>query len=325
MDTMRERFTTVTTELLDADPRLAVVLADITADGFAAARRAHPDRVINLGIREQLLISVAGGLALAGMRPIAHTFASFLVERPFEQIKIDLNHQGAAAVLVSSGASFDYSAAGRTHQSPGDVALLGTLPGWTVHVPGHPDEAEALLRAAAAASGPVYLRLSALSNAAPLAAGQGFTVLRRGSAATILAVGPLADAVLAATAGMDVTVLYAATIRPFDRQTLRANITAPVVVTVEPYLAGTSAAEVAAALADLPHRALGLGVDRRELRRYGTPEQHQAAHGLDPGSLREAIAGFIAAGQDSAGRYRDGQDRAGLDGTGHRLAASSLT
>ena len=115
------------------------------------------------------MIGVAGGMALAGMRPIVHTFASFLVERPFEQIKVDLNHQDVGAVLVSSGASFDYSAAGRTHQSPGDVALLSTLPGWTVQVPGHPDEAGTMLRAAAAAGGQVYLRLSGLTNAAPLA------------------------------------------------------------------------------------------------------------------------------------------------------------
>jgi transketolase len=96
MDTMRERFARVTAELLDADPRLAMVLADISADLFRAASRRHPDRVVNLGIREQLLISVAGGMALAGLRPIAHTFASFLVERPFEQIKLDLNHQAAS-------------------------------------------------------------------------------------------------------------------------------------------------------------------------------------------------------------------------------------
>src|SRR5258708_7681671 len=145
---MRERFVRIAAELLDTDPRVAVLLADISADAFEAARRRHPARVVNVGIREQLLISVAGGMALAGMRPIAHTFASFLVERPFEQIKLDLNHQGAGAVLVSSGASFDYSSSGRTHQSPGDVALLGTVPGWTVHVPGHPAEAERVLRAA---------------------------------------------------------------------------------------------------------------------------------------------------------------------------------
>ena len=147
METMRERFCRIASDLLDTDPRLAVVLADISADAFGPAQRRHPDRVINLGIREQLVISVAGGLALSGMRPIAHTFASFLVERPCEQIKLDLVHQGVGAVLASAGASYDIASGGRTHQSPGDVALLDTLPGLTVHVPGHPDEAERLLRA----------------------------------------------------------------------------------------------------------------------------------------------------------------------------------
>ncbi|MGN6791695.1 MAG: transketolase family protein [Streptosporangiaceae bacterium] len=302
---MRERFARVATGLLDSDPRLAVVLADISEDLFDTAAARHPDRVINLGIREQLLISVAGGMSLAGIRPIAHTFASFLVERPFEQIKLDLNHQAASAgaILVSAGASFDYSAAGRTHQSPGDVALLSTLPGWTVHVPGHPDEAESQLRAAAAADGLVYLRLSALANTAPLShGGNGFAVLRRGCQATVVAVGPLADAVIAATAGMDITVLYAPTIRPFDRQTLRATLSAPVVVVAEPYLAGTSVPEVTVALADLPHRVLGLGVARDELRHYGTPAQHQAAHGLDAASLRERIAGFTSVEDSGRGR-----------------------
>ena len=298
MDTMRQRFVRVAGELLDTDPRVAILLADITADDFDAARDRHPDRVVNVGIREQLLISAASGMALAGMRPIAHTFASFLVERPFEQIKLDLNHQGAGAVLVSSGASFDYSSSGRTHQAPGDVALLGTLPGWTVHVPGHPGEAERMLRAAAVSNGLVYLRLSVLANAGPLAVRRlGFTIVRSGTLGTIVAVGPLADAVIEATAGMDVTVLYAPTIRPFDRQTLRATLVAPVVVLVEPYLAGTPLADVADALADLPHRSLGLGVARDELRRYGTPLEHLAAHGLDPASLRQRITAFLDSGQ----------------------------
>jgi transketolase len=296
MDTMRERFFAVTSALLDEDPRLAVVLADISADGFGPARRRHPDRVINVGIREQLLVSVTGGLALAGLRPIAHTFASFLVERPFEQLKLDLNHQGAAAVLVSSGASYDYSDSGRTHQSPGDVALLHTLPGWTVHVPGHPDEAEHMIRAAAAGDGLIYVRLSVASNAVPLESTPGrLTVLRTGRQGTVLVAGPLADTVIDATLGLDVTVLYAATIRPLDAATLRETLGAPAVVLVEPYLAGTSVPAVTGALRDIPHRVLGLGVGRAELRRYGTPAEHDAAHGLDTRSLRAAISEFLAA------------------------------
>ena len=300
MDTMRQRFYQVTSALLDRDPRLAVVLADIGASEFEDARRRHPDRVINLGIREQLLISVAGGLALAGLRPVAHTFAPFLVERPFEQVKLDLGHQEADAVLVSAGGSYDYPAYGLTHLAPGDVALLDSLPGWTVHVPGHPDEAEQLLRTAVAGTGKVYLRLSLQANGQPLAGpGPRFTVLQHGRGGTVIAVGPVADDVLAATAGLDVTVLYAATIRPFDHAGLRTALGAPgaaAVVVVEPYLAGTSSAAVAEALSDVPHRVLGLGVARDELRKFGTMAEHVAAQGLDPASLRPRIAGFLGLG-----------------------------
>jgi transketolase len=228
------------------------------------------------------------------MRPIAHTFASFLVERPFEQIKLDLNHQNVGAVLVSAGGSYDNSGSGRTHQAPGDVALLDTLPGWTVHVPGHPDEAERQIRAAAAGDGLVYIRLSTRSTMVPLEREPGtFSVLRLGAAGTVIAVGPLADEVVEATLGLDVTVLYAATIRPFDGATLRDTLRTPDVVLVEPYLAGTSAAEVGRALAGVRHRVLGLGVGRAELRRYGTPAEHEHAHGLDAASLRASITGFL--------------------------------
>lgn len=296
MDVMRDRFLTVMDGLLDERPDLALVLADISEDGCRPAMARHPDRVINLGIREQLLISVTGGLALAGMRPVAHTFTSFLIERPFEQIKLDLLHQGVAAVLVSWGASYDYAEYGRTHQGPGDVALLDTLAGWTVHVPGHPDEAERALRESVAGTDLVYLRLSDSPNDRALEDHPGrFTVLRRGSLGTVIVVGPLADAVIDAATDLDVTLLYAATVRPFDAGTLRATLgPAPAVVLVEPYLAGTSSPAVSHALADLPHRVLGLGVGKEDLRRYGTPAEHQAAHGLDPASLRARIAGFLA-------------------------------
>src|SRR5689334_25426824 len=131
---MRDSFIRTTTALLDDDPRTALVLADISAAAFAPAAARHPDRVLNMGIREQLMVGVAGGLALAGLRPFVHSYATFAVDRAYEQLKLDLGHQGVGAVVVTVGASYDASAAGTTHHSPLDVALLDTLGGWTVPV-----------------------------------------------------------------------------------------------------------------------------------------------------------------------------------------------
>ena len=298
MDTMRDRFTTVATELLDTDPRVVVLLADIGTDRFAAfgASQRHPERLRNVGIREQLLIGVAAGHALEGFRPIVHSYAPFLVERAFEQVKLDLGHQGVGAILVSVGASHDWAAGGYTHHAPGDVACLSTLPGWRLHVPGHADEAEALLRDAATRDEPTYLRLSESTNAHPRPVGpDGLLVERhdRSATATVIAVGPMLDRVREAVSNRPVNLLYAATVRPFDARTLRTVVAGTDVVLVEPYLAGTSTSVVAAALADRPHRILALGVGRREMRKYGVAAEHDAAHGLDIAGLGSSIDAFL--------------------------------
>ncbi|HVR88892.1 MAG TPA: transketolase [Candidatus Limnocylindria bacterium] len=289
---MRQRFIATTTQLLDEDPRLALVLAEISASLFEPVRRRHPDRIVNVGIREQLMVSVASGLALTGFRPIVHTIASFAVERPYEQLKVDLGHQDVGAVIVAHGASYDYSTSGRTHQSPEDVALIDTLPGWDIHVPGHPDEVDHALRSVAAGDGRAYLRLSVQENADAHHDG----VVRSGSRATVIAVGPMLDRVLLATGDLDVTVLYLSTVRPFPSALLCAALRRPDVVLVEPYTEGTSSAVVSAALADVPHRLLAIGVRKIEHRAYGTVDDHDAAHGLDVASLRHRIEAFLTTG-----------------------------
>src|SRR4051794_34248523 len=193
--TMRKRFYRLAGEALDADPRVAVVFAEI---GVGEMPR-HP-RFYNVGIREQLMVGVAAGLALEGYRPIVHSYAPFLVERPYEQIKLDLGHQDLGAVLVSCGASYDASREGRTHLAPEDVAALAALPGWTIEVPGHVEESERMLARALDNNDRVYIRLTEETNAAPLD-GEHLTVVRRGSdeAPLVLAVGPALDPVLEAT------------------------------------------------------------------------------------------------------------------------------
>ena len=288
--TMRQRFSETAISLLDTNRRIVVLTADIGAGAFAEARRRHPHRVINVGIREQLLIGAAAGFALEGFRPIVHSYAPFLVERPYEQVKLDLSHQGVGAILVSTGASFDAAAEGRTHQAPADVAIINALPDWTIHAPGHPDELEEILRRSARDTGNVYIRMSSQSNARPLPTA-GIEVVRatNPSRPTVLAFGPALDAVLEATSGLDVGIVYSSSIRPFNEAELRNAVPGPDLIVVEPFLQGTTAGLVSAALSDRPMRYTHLGVGDREVRRYGAPLEHLRAHGLDPTSLRARI------------------------------------
>lgn len=293
---MRQTFVDTMTDLLAEDPRTALVLADISAAAFTPAAARHPERVLNVGIREQLMMGVAGGLALTGLRPVVHSYAPFLVERAYEQIKLDLDHQAVSAVLVSVGASYDRAAAGRTHLSPADVSLIDTLHGWTVHVPGHPGEVSALLRDAVAGDGSAYLRLSILHNDRPHGTDGALTVVRDAGpgAPLLVAVGPVLDAALDAVADLGVTVAYTNRPRPFDTAGLR-ELAGTEVILVEPYLAGTSSRVVSDALADRPHRLLALGVGHADLRRYGSAEDHTRWHGLDAAGLRRSVTRFLEA------------------------------
>ena len=214
-----------------------------------------------------------------------------MVDRAYEQIKLDLGHQDAGAVLVSIGASYDGAASGYTHQSPGDVELLDTLEGWTVHVPGHHDEVPPLLRAAARHDDRVYVRLGLQENTRAYPDSARLRLIKRGGP-LVVAVGPMLDPVLEATRDLDVTVAYTNTPRPLDAEGLRALAEGEVVL-VEPYLSGTSARQVAEALAGRPHRVLHLGVGREEVRRYGSWEDHARAHGLDAAGLRTPIKEFL--------------------------------
>lgn len=291
----REHFYRLVPALLARNERTALVLAQIGVGYVEPHLTADVrSRVINVGIREQAMIGVAGGLALAGMRPIVHTFPPFLIERPFEQVKLDLGHQGVGAILVSSGGSYGWPQGGETHFGQRDVALLDTLSGWTVHVPGHVDEVDWMLHSATATDDCVYIRLDGVCNERPHGRPDGtFTVLQQGNSGTVISVGPMTDRVLAAASGRDVTVLHASTIRPFDSRTLRATLTAPDVMIVEPYLAGTSVLQVDRALADVRHRVSGVGVEPGERRKYGTVAEHDRANGLDVDGLSRSMSDFF--------------------------------
>jgi transketolase len=293
---MRQQMVRTLTELLEADERLVTLLGNISASLFDKRLfRARPQRVYDVGISEQAMVSMAAGLALEGMIPVVHTIAPFLAERAFEQIKDDFCYQQLGGNFISIGASYDYSTEGMTHQGSGDVQILRSLPGMRIVVPGAADEFDTLFRASYADGQPTYYRLSERQNDGPQQVRFGKAeMMRQGSLATVAVVGPLLTATLTATEGLDVTVLYYTTVAPFDGETLRAQSPHGRVVLVEPFYADTLIPEVTAAMGSAPVRVEAIGVPHQLLTRYGTPEQHDEALGLTPAGIRARLERFLA-------------------------------
>jgi transketolase len=282
MSAMRAQAADTVCALFEDDPSVAVVLAEISVDRFAPAFRHDPRRAVNVGIMEQTMVGVAAGFAMEGFHPVVHTITPFVAERALEQLKLDFGNQELGGLVITVGASYDYGTDGTTHHSPGDVQALLTIPAARVLVPGHADEVDALIRAVYDGDRLTYLRTQERGNACARDVEFGrLLVERRGSRGTVIAVGPMLDRVLEAADGLDVTVLYATTLAPFDAATLRAELTGARVITVEPTWQGTLTATVSQALEGIPVGLASIGVPGRVLRDYGSADEHDRTLGLD--------------------------------------------
>jgi transketolase len=272
-------------------------LSEISTQYFADAMGAHPDRVVNIGIMEQAMVGVAAGFAMEGFLPVAHSLSPFMAERPYEQLKLDFGYQGLAGTFVGVGGSHDYASEGGTHHAPADVGLMLAIPRMEVLIPGHGDEVDALLRATYANDAPTYLRASVSTNAASreVVAGR-IEIVRRGERATVVAFGPMLDRTIEAAEGLDVTIAYATSLRPFDHVGLAAIAgDLPLVIAVEPFYEGTAAPLLTEALRGFPRRYVSIGVPRHFIHGYGSPADLDEDLGLDASSLRARLAAALGA------------------------------
>lgn len=278
---MRKQFVKTVEDLMALDERLIVLLGDIGVFGFRNAFKLYPDRIYNIGICEQAMTSLGAGLAKECFIPIIHSIAPFVVERCYEQLKIDFIYQNLQANIVSVGSSYDYAGLGYTHYCPGDVLVLKALPGIEIVVPGTAAEFDHLFRTAYNDGKLTYFRLSERCNNKDheVEFGQA-TVIRRGKRATIIAVGPTLSKVIEASDKFDVTILYYTTVSPFDVNTLKENCDSGKIMVVEPYYSGALTTEIHKCFKHIPLIIEIIGVPHRVITNYGHASEHDEAFGI---------------------------------------------
>jgi transketolase len=291
---MRKQFVKTLEDILEQNDKTILLLGDIGVFGFRKALEEHPDRVYNIGILEQSTVGLAAGLAMTGFIPTVHTIAPFLIERSYEQLKLDFCYQKLGGNFISVGGSYDYAALGCTHHCPGDVAILKNLPGMEIVVPGNAHEFDSLFRQAYADGHPTYFRLSERNNIDNFDVKFGKAVIvKKGKLATVVAVGPILNQVLPAVENLDVTVLYYSTVSPFDSEALKQNSESGKILLCEPYYAGALIPNIVSALKGKPLMIESIGVPNEFLNKYGKAEEHDEYIGLTVKNINEKLTDLI--------------------------------
>ena len=156
---MRTEFARICKELIKNE-KTVLLLGDISHFLLRDCESIAPDRFYNIGICEQSIIGIASGLAMEGYKPIVHTITPFVVERAYEQIKIDIGYQNTNVTLVSVGGTYDYSELGCTHHCYSDIAVLRLIPNISIYEPGTCTELKQLMLDTWSDNTPKYFRLS---------------------------------------------------------------------------------------------------------------------------------------------------------------------
>lgn len=225
--TMRAAYGQALVDLGFGREDIVVLSADVsTSDYTWMFAEAYPERFLNVGIAEQLLVDVAVGLAHEGLVPFANTFAFLFATRALEAIRTHCAYGGVPVKLIGAYAGVSDSFDGPTHHAITDIAILRALPGMTVVSPSDALAVERLLPAIADWPGPIYVRLN--RNEVPAVHAATYTpeigkavMLRDGGDVTLIGTGlMLAMCVEAAHSlaarGIDARVLEIHTIKPID-------------------------------------------------------------------------------------------------------------
>lgn len=230
--------------LAEADDRIVVVVNDsVGSSKLGGFQKKFPDRTINVGIAEQLMVGVSAGLANGGRVPFVSAASCFITGRALEQVKADIAYANFNVKLVGQSSGVAYAELGPTHHSIEDFAWLRVLNNLVVIVPSDAWETAEAVKWAAAHEGPVYLRLSRMpvpdldvpnrvfqmGRAEVLCEGGDLAIVANGTTVHLA----LAAADLLRAEGIAARVLNMATLNPIDEVALAAAAATGAIVTVE--------------------------------------------------------------------------------------------
>jgi transketolase len=282
--------------VLDAD------LSKSTMTHFFA--REFPERFFDCGIAEQNMVSLAAGLAASGKIPFASTFAVFAPGRCFDQIRMSIAQPQLNVKLVATHGGISVGEDGTSHQSIEDLALICSLPGFTVIVPADAIETAQAVEAAAANYGPFYIRLCRPK--IPLVYGDGYRFklgkavnMRQGKDATIIAIGLMVKEALEATQnlereGIDCRVLNMPTLKPIDEAAIIKAAETGAIVTAEEHLEhgglGSMVARVVSQNQPVPIEFVAI---KDTYAKSGKPAELLERYGLTAKDIEQAVKSAI--------------------------------
>ena len=279
---------------------VAITAAMMGGTGLTGFKQEFPGRCFDVGIAEECAVTMAGGLAIEGKKPVVAIYSTFL-QRAFDEISTNVCLPNLPVVLAVDRAGL-VGQDGSTHHGAFDLSYLRMLPNMRVIAPSDEAELARALHTALRLGGPVavrYPRGSARGVPMP-AAGEGLPesarVLREGRDARILAVGKMAWTALEAAEllvarGIDCGVVDMRWVKPLDRAAVRDACGCDLVVTLEDnVLAGGFGAAVLEDMADegLSAPVLRLGLPDAFVP-HGSVDELLADLGLDAEGVAKSI------------------------------------
>lgn len=288
------------------DRNILVLTSDSRGSGkLTDFADSYPENIIEVGIAEQNIVSIASGLAHSEKRPFVVSPASFLSMRSIEQIKVDVAYSNTNVKLVGISGGVSYGALGMSHHSLQDFAVTRAIPNLRVYCPADQIETKILFEHLVKDNKPAYIRLG--RNAVPIYYEESYnfeldkaTLIKKGKDLLLVGVGECLNEVIKAAEmlledGIESTVLGVHAIKPFDSEAiLKYSKECKNVLSVEEHSVfgglGSAIAEVLSEEIDIRHRIVAFPDEELVT---GNPKELFAHYGLDAKSIYENSKEFL--------------------------------